>query len=76
MSNEANNTPIFGHTWESIQRAQQGVALHRKIDTSKPAVCSPPTEDDIALFTEHGIAGLEIKKFFGCIERLQNAGYK
>ena len=75
MSNEANNTLIFGHTWESIQRAQQGRELHRKVDTSKSITC-PPTQDDIALFTEHGIAGLEIKKFFGCIERLQNAGYK
>lgn len=26
---------ICGHSWEALQQAQQGGALHRKVDTSR-----------------------------------------
>lgn len=55
--------------WEAIQAAQQGHAMHRPIDTSKPAK-RPATDADRALLAQHGEAGLRERGMFGVLDRL------
>lgn len=65
---------IFGHSWEAIQRAQNGGRLHDRIDTSKPIVKPQATDGDRALLVEHGLNGLEAMQFHGVIGRLRDSG--
>ena len=62
---------IFGHTWEAIQRAQQGGNLHEKVigPSSKPLA----TEKDWGMFEMLGQSGLEQLEYWGVIDRLKNS---
>lgn len=64
---------IVGHTWEAIQRAQQGGRLHDRIDTSKPLDHSLHA-GDVDLLAKHGLSGLQSMGFAGVIDRLQRNG--
>jgi hypothetical protein len=62
---------IVGHSWEAIQRAQQGGRLHERIDTSKPAA-STATAEDLALLNQYGtIAALKEAGLWGVADRLE-----
>jgi hypothetical protein len=67
---------IFGHTWEAIQRAQQGGRLHDLVDTSKPSQQIDATlrQQDIELLKLHGEEGLRAMQYGGVLERLKIAG--
>lgn len=67
------NDLIFGHTWEAIQRAQQGGRLHTAVDTSKPLDHSL-LPGDMELLEKHGLEGLQQMGFAGVIDRLQRNG--
>lgn len=65
---------IVGHTWEAIQRAQQGGRLHERIDTSKPSAEPTVTDADRALLAQHGsIEALKAAGFYGTADRLEQA---
>ncbi len=64
---------IFGHTWEAIQRAQQGGSLYDVVLPHHPA--KPlATATDIDLLLEHGERGLEEKMWHGVLDRLRTSG--
>jgi hypothetical protein len=67
---------IFGHTWEAIQRAQQGGRLHDLVDTSKPSQQIDATlrKQDVELLKLHGEEGLRAMQYGGVLERLKIAG--
>lgn len=69
------NDLIFGYTWEQIQAAQQGKSLHQVVplqaQMAKDDIC---TKTDLELLEKHGIDGLIEKKFYGVLDRLQQAG--
>lgn len=64
---------IVGHSWEAIQRAQQGGRLDNRVDTSKP-VDHSLMFGDLELLEQHGIEGLRSMGYFGVIDRLQRNG--
>lgn len=63
---------IFGYSWESIQRAQQGGVLSSVVNTSEPPIAV--SEDDLLLLQKHGVSGLEELQFFGVLDRLRRSG--
>lgn len=66
--------PIFGYSWESIQRAQNGGALGTTVNLKN---ASRPTalESDVDLLKEHGEIGLTELGFFGVLDRLKTSGF-
>ena len=66
---------IFGYTWEEIQAAQQGESLGKVVPLqakmAKDDIC---TKNDLELLEKHGIGGLIERKFYGTLDRLQQAG--
>jgi len=65
---------IFGYDWEQLKKAMQGnsQALHPIIKNKNEKIVI--TEEELELFKEVGIPGLEQKGFFGLIDRLNRAG--
>ena len=66
------NDLIFGHTWSSIQRAQQGGPLHETI--SGPGPDHSLNAGDMDLFNKHGLGELEKLNYYGVIDRLKRNG--
>jgi hypothetical protein len=65
---------IFGHTWDAIQRAQQGGRLHEVIDTTKPASHELLSTADMALVSKYKtVEALEAAGFYGIVDRLRRA---
>ena len=64
---------IFGHSWEAIQRAQQGGRLHETVDTSRPLDHSA-SQADIGLLELHGQDGLAKLGYAGTLDRLHRSG--
>lgn len=62
-------TTLFGNTWDDLRIMQNGSA--RTIDFGDAPTA---TAGDRRLLAEHGVAGLESKKFYGVLDRLQASG--
>jgi len=60
---------IFGHSWEAIQRAQQGGRLHEFLDSQKTESRNY-TQQDLELLEKHGIEGLKKLGLHGVLDRL------
>jgi hypothetical protein len=66
---------IFGYTWDEIKKAQQGGTLQKLTPlAAKMAEGDICTRNDLALFEKFGINGLIERKFYGTLDRLQQAG--
>lgn len=62
---------IFGYDWNDIKAMQQKTYSPPKI---KETPRQSATEEDLKLFNEIGLEGLEKKQFYGVIGRLKNSG--
>ena len=62
-------TTFFGNTWDDLRIVQNGTS--RAIDFGD---APEATAGDRRLLSQHGVAGLEAKKFYGVLDRLQASG--
>lgn len=71
MADKMEMEKIFGRKFEDIKQMQQ--------KTYKPKLISVQidlpvaSDEDVALFAEHGINGLTKMKFFGVLDRINNS---
>jgi hypothetical protein len=68
----AEEARIVGHTWEDIQRGQQGGRLNKPVDTSKP-VDHTLSDADKALIEKHGVEGLAAMGYHGTLDKYHRA---